>query len=109
MCLGPDDQGEGSTKFSCGSEDGELVYASWVLPEEENASYIESSFPAHYGPMVSLERSPFYKDVMLTVCRDTSLFFEADIKTESCIQPSCLADSQTVVSLERSPFYSAEM
>jgi len=61
------EEGEDATKFVVGTEDGELVYGIWQLPEEEGATHIQSSYAAHYGPVVALERSPFFQDIMLTV------------------------------------------
>lgn len=56
--------------FFVGSFDGELVYADFVKPEhEENPDYAKSTLQAHVGPIISLERSPFFDDVILT-CGD---------------------------------------
>ena len=54
--------------FNVASFDGEVVQASCIRPEgEENPDYTRSCVQAHVGPVVSLERSPFFEDVLLTV------------------------------------------
>ncbi|MEW5301410.1 MAG: hypothetical protein WDW36_004270 [Sanguina aurantia] len=54
--------------LSVGSFDGELVLTDFVKPEgEDNPDYMKSCLQAHVGPITSLERSPFFDDVILTV------------------------------------------
>ncbi len=54
--------------FFLGSTDGELAYADFVRPEgEDNPDYTKAITQAHVGPLVSLERSPFFDDILLTV------------------------------------------
>ncbi|GLC44506.1 hypothetical protein PLESTB_000065900 [Pleodorina starrii] len=56
--------------FFAGSFDGELVYADFIKPEgEENPDYAKSCLQAHVGPVIALERSPFFEDIVLT-CGD---------------------------------------
>lgn len=60
----------GQGLFYAGSFDGELVYADFIKPEgEENPDYAKSCLQAHVGPIIALERSPFFEDVVLT-CGD---------------------------------------
>jgi hypothetical protein len=33
LCLSPAEEGDEAYKFTCGTEDGDLVYATWSLPE----------------------------------------------------------------------------
>eukprot|EP00798_Chlamydomonas_sp_ICE-L_P031615 gene31615-6811_t len=54
--------------FFVGSFDGELVYADFVRPEgEDNPDYSKSCNQIHVGPIVALQRSPFFDDVILSV------------------------------------------
>lgn len=54
--------------FAVGSSDGELVLADYVKAEgDDNPEYVKSITQAHVGPVVSLERSPFFHDILLTV------------------------------------------
>jgi len=73
-------EGEDATKFNIGTEDGEVVEGSWILPEEEGASYLRSSYTGHYGPVVSLQRSPFFDDTLLTVGDWTFCLFKSGAK-----------------------------
>lgn len=65
-------------KFICTTEDGALVSAVWnkmkggddaVLDEEDSSadSFVQSVAPGHFGPCQSLQVSPFYPDIWLTV------------------------------------------
>ncbi|GIL86238.1 hypothetical protein Vretimale_13768 [Volvox reticuliferus] len=88
--------------FFAGSFDGELVYADFIKPEgEENPDYAKSCLQAHVGPVIALERSPFFEDVVLT-CGDwqwqlwqegssTPLFqsgYAQDYYTAACWSPT---------------------
>ncbi|EKX50168.1 hypothetical protein GUITHDRAFT_161883 [Guillardia theta CCMP2712] len=73
-------EGEDATKFNIGTEDGEVVEGSWILPEEEGATYLKSSYTGHYGPVVSLQRSPFFDDTLLTVGDWTFCIFKSGAK-----------------------------
>ncbi|PNW72384.1 hypothetical protein CHLRE_16g674515v5 [Chlamydomonas reinhardtii] len=88
--------------FYAGSFDGELVYADFVKPEgEENPDYAKSCLQAHVGPVIALERSPFFDDIVLT-CGDwqwqiwqegqsTPLFqsgYAQDYYTAACWSPT---------------------
>ena len=49
-----------------------MVKGTWVLEEGEKASgekasYLESCYPAHFGPITAVQRSPFFEDCILTV------------------------------------------
>lgn len=81
LCLSPATEGEEVTHFHLGTEDGELVNGSWLLPEaEENPSHVISSHAAHYGPVVSVQRSPFFQDTILTVGDWTFNIYKAAAK-----------------------------
>jgi hypothetical protein len=58
---------EWKSEFAVGTEDGQLVHGTWVLPEEEGALFVKSTVLAHYGPTVAVERSPFFEECVLTV------------------------------------------
>merc|ERR1719494_7809 len=61
-----------SSKFYVATEDGELIYLDWKPTKDIDTGKIVSQKPefcieAHDGPMKSLEKSPFFKDIFLTV------------------------------------------
>jgi len=57
--------------FCIGSFDGEIVNGNYLRPdssgENESTDCTRSIVQAHVGPVVALQRSPFYDDVMLSV------------------------------------------
>ncbi|GMH45419.1 hypothetical protein BSKO_13376 [Bryopsis sp. KO-2023] len=56
------------TEFFASSFDGEVAYADWVRPEdEEHPEHTKSITMSHCGPVKSLQRSPFFDGVLLSV------------------------------------------
>ncbi|XP_062872021.1 dynein axonemal intermediate chain 3 [Trichomycterus rosablanca] len=61
-----------STKFYAGTEDGDIVYADWKQEKDNESGRLYSPKPTHcfrvHDSLVNtVLRSPFYKDVILTV------------------------------------------
>ncbi|XP_072024061.1 dynein axonemal intermediate chain 3-like isoform X2 [Amphiura filiformis] len=61
-----------TTKFFVGTEDGELVYADWKLEKDADSGKIQPPRPQfckllHHRSINTLQRSPFYKDIILVV------------------------------------------
>ncbi|XP_053542409.1 dynein axonemal intermediate chain 3 isoform X2 [Ictalurus punctatus] len=61
-----------STKFYVGTEDGELVYTDWKLEKDNESGRLSSPKPTHvfqvHDSLVNtVLRSPFFKDIVLTV------------------------------------------
>ncbi|XP_060749734.1 dynein axonemal intermediate chain 3 isoform X2 [Tachysurus vachellii] len=61
-----------STKFYVGTEDGELVYTDWKLEKDNESGRLSSPKPthvshAHDSLVNTVLRSPFFKDILLTV------------------------------------------
>jgi len=61
-----------NTKFHVATEDGELVYLDWKPTKDIDTGKIVSSRPefctdAHDGSINTLQKSPFIKDIILTV------------------------------------------
>ncbi|XP_075471750.1 dynein axonemal intermediate chain 3 isoform X2 [Ascaphus truei] len=61
-----------NTKFFAGTEDGELVYTDWKLEKDGDTGRLISSKPSqtyviHDGLVHTVQRSPFFKDIILTV------------------------------------------
>ncbi|ELT93513.1 hypothetical protein CAPTEDRAFT_210544 [Capitella teleta] len=60
------------THFYVGSEDGEIVYTDWMPQKDQDSGKIQTPKPEWYhgihdGPVSALQRSPFFKDVILCV------------------------------------------
>ncbi|KAF7202719.1 dynein axonemal intermediate chain 3 [Nothobranchius furzeri] len=60
-----------NTKFYFGTESGELVYTDWKLEKDEFGRLCMPKplqcFPTHHWLVNSIQRSPFFKDIILTV------------------------------------------
>ncbi|XP_058964872.1 dynein axonemal intermediate chain 3-like [Pocillopora verrucosa] len=61
-----------SSKFFIGTEEGDLVYMDWKPEKDTDSGKIVSPRPeqvwlAHDGPITTLQRSPFFRDILLTV------------------------------------------
>jgi len=74
--LGKKDQGKAlenaTSKFFVGTEEGDLAYLDWKPEKDTDTGKIitprpEIIFNAHEGPISVLQRSPFYKDIILSV------------------------------------------
>ncbi|XP_033738311.1 WD repeat-containing protein 63-like isoform X3 [Pecten maximus] len=60
------------THFYVGTEDGEIVYVDWMPQKDQDTGKIQTPKPEFYhsihdGPINTLQRSPFFKEVVLCV------------------------------------------
>ncbi|KAL4236475.1 WD repeat-containing protein 63 [Mactra antiquata] len=60
------------THFYVGTEDGEIVYVDWMPQKDQDTGKIQTPKPdfyhtVHDGPLSTVQRSPFFKDVVLCV------------------------------------------
>jgi WD40 repeat protein len=60
------------TMLYVGTEDGEIVYVDWMPAKDQESGKIQTPKPEfshtiHCGPIVTLQRSPFFRDVILCV------------------------------------------
>ncbi|XP_060606254.1 dynein axonemal intermediate chain 3-like [Ruditapes philippinarum] len=60
------------THFYVGTEDGEIVYVDWMPQKDQDTGKIQTPKPdfyhtVHDGPLATVQRSPFFKDVVLCV------------------------------------------
>ena len=56
------------TAFFAGSMDGEIAYAEYHKPEDvQHPEYTKQTIDAHFGAISSLQRSPFFEDIVLSV------------------------------------------
>ncbi|XP_056132741.1 dynein axonemal intermediate chain 3 [Lampris incognitus] len=61
-----------NTKLYVGTEDGDLVYTDWRLEKDSDSGRLYSAKPSHCfsihsGVVTTVQRSPFFKDIILTV------------------------------------------
>lgn len=90
-----------------GTEDGEIVYADWMPQKDQDTGKIQTPKPAYYhvthdGPVVSMQRSPFFKDILLSVGGWTLALWKEGIssgpilESSACsVKMSCAAWSPT--------------
>jgi len=56
------------TAFFAGSMDGEIAYAEYHKPEDvQHPEYTKMTIDAHFGAISTLQRSPFFEDIVLSV------------------------------------------
>ncbi|WAR24235.1 DNAI3-like protein [Mya arenaria] len=58
------------THFFVGTEDGEIVYVDWMPQKDQDTGKIQTPKPdfyhtVHDGPLTTVQRSPFFADVLL--------------------------------------------
>eukprot|EP00891_Asterochloris_glomerata_P001605 jgi/Astpho2/1605/e_gw1.00028.2.1_t len=87
-------KGAAQSTFFVSSFDGELVYADWMRPEgEEHPEHCKSISKAHAGAVVTLQRSPFFDDILLST-GDWSWALWQEGRHDICLFQSLLAAAQ---------------
>ncbi|KAK6180530.1 hypothetical protein SNE40_012670 [Patella caerulea] len=84
------------THFYVGTEDGEVVFVDWMPQKDQDTGKIQTPKPDYYhalhdGPVTTLQRSPFFKDIVLSVGGWTLALWKEGV-TSGPILHSC-ADS----------------
>merc|ERR1719188_479889 len=87
-----DDKGNKQlTNFYASTEEGELIFGDWAARTEEDRKpeYCKQQFPVSktFRPMLSLERSPFFPDILLGVT-DWAFYIWKDGVKEHLFQSS---------------------
>ncbi|CAL1545233.1 unnamed protein product [Lymnaea stagnalis] len=80
------------TYIFVGTEDGEVVYVDWMPQKDQDSGKIQTPKPAFYhtihdGPIVSMERSPFFKDVLLSVGGWTFSLWKEGVSSGPILMP----------------------
>lgn len=83
-----------NTMFFVGTEDGEVVYCDWKPNKDsESGKFIAPlpsySFNVHFGPVHSVERSPFFREVILTVGGCTWALWREGAQSGYLLSSSC--------------------
>ncbi|XP_030628081.1 dynein axonemal intermediate chain 3 [Chanos chanos] len=89
-----------STKFYIGTEDGELVYTDWRMEEESDSGCLHSvktsqSFVVHDSQVNTVQRSPFFTDIILTVGGWTFAVWRESIMIDPVIISPCSQERYT--------------
>uniref|UniRef100_A0A674C8J6 Dynein axonemal intermediate chain 3 n=1 Tax=Salmo trutta TaxID=8032 RepID=A0A674C8J6_SALTR len=82
-------------------QDGELVYTDWKLEKDNDSGRLFSAKPSHQfiihdGQVNTVRRSPFFKDIILTVGGWTFAIWKEGVMNGPIIQSSCSQKKCTV-------------
>uniref|UniRef100_A0A4W5K6L2 Dynein axonemal intermediate chain 3 n=1 Tax=Hucho hucho TaxID=62062 RepID=A0A4W5K6L2_9TELE len=82
-------------------QDGELVYTDWKLEKDNDSGRLFSAKPSHRfiihdGQVNTVRRSPFFKDIILTVGGWTFAIWKEGVMNGPIIQSSCSQKKCTV-------------
>ncbi|XP_076440866.1 dynein axonemal intermediate chain 3-like isoform X2 [Babylonia areolata] len=83
------------TYLYIGTEDGEIVYGDWMPQKDQDTGKLQTPKPSYYhslhdGPVISLNRSPFLKEVVLSVGGWTWAIWKEGVSS-GCILQSAAA------------------
>ncbi|KAA0706513.1 WD repeat-containing protein 63 [Triplophysa tibetana] len=90
-----------STKLFVGTEDGELVYTDWKMEKDNDSGRLFSPKPTHrfvlYDTLINtVSRSPFFKDIILTVGSWSFAVFKEGLTNGWILQSCCSQIMYTV-------------
>uniref|UniRef100_H2Y8V0 WD repeat domain 63 n=1 Tax=Ciona savignyi TaxID=51511 RepID=H2Y8V0_CIOSA len=80
--------------YFIGTEDGEVIYASFKLEKDNETGKSNVPKPSwavapHDGPINTLQRNPFFKDILLTAGGWTFALWKEGVTTGAILQSSC--------------------
>ncbi|KAM7100196.1 dynein axonemal intermediate chain 3 isoform 2-T3 [Molossus nigricans] len=83
-----------STKFFVGTEEGEVLYADWKMERDSETGRLMTKKPVslnsvHDGVVHTVQRSPFYKDIILTIGGWNVAIWKEGVMTGPLLQSSC--------------------
>ncbi|XP_071773409.2 dynein axonemal intermediate chain 3 [Centroberyx gerrardi] len=90
-----------NTKLYIGTEDGEIVYTDWKLEKDNDSGRIYSAKPLHCFCthdwwVNTVQRSPFFKDIILTVGGWKFAIWKEDVMQGPILQSACSEQLCTV-------------
>uniref|UniRef100_A0A8C5LFH8 Dynein axonemal intermediate chain 3 n=1 Tax=Jaculus jaculus TaxID=51337 RepID=A0A8C5LFH8_JACJA len=82
------------TKFFVGTEEGEVIYTDWKMERDPETGRFVSKKPVnlytvHDGAIHTVQRSPFYKDIVLTIGGWNVAIWKEDVMTGPLLQTCC--------------------
>ncbi|XP_008062999.1 WD repeat-containing protein 63 [Carlito syrichta] len=82
------------TKFFMGTEEGEVIYTDWKLERDPETGRYTSKKPVslyavHDGAVHTIQRSPFYNDIILTVGGWNVAIWKEGVVTGPLLQSCC--------------------
>ncbi|XP_010118450.1 PREDICTED: WD repeat-containing protein 63, partial [Chlamydotis macqueenii] len=83
-----------TTDFFVGTEDGEIVYSDWKM--EIDSEKHAQKYTTHTETITTLQRSPFFKDIILSVGGRSFAIWKEGVTNGPILQSSCSAGRNTV-------------
>uniref|UniRef100_H0WWX6 Dynein axonemal intermediate chain 3 n=1 Tax=Otolemur garnettii TaxID=30611 RepID=H0WWX6_OTOGA len=82
------------TKFFVGTEEGEVIYTDWKLERDPETGRLMSKKPVsmhtvHDGAVHTIQRSPFYNDIILTIGGWNVAIWKENVMTGPLLQSCC--------------------
>uniref|UniRef100_A0A8C3SEI9 WD repeat-containing protein 63 n=1 Tax=Chelydra serpentina TaxID=8475 RepID=A0A8C3SEI9_CHESE len=89
------------TNFFVGTEDGEVIYSDWKMERESDSGRLISQKPAnkytiHDGVVRTIQRSPFFKDIILSVGGWNFAIWKEGVTSGPILQSCCSSKRYTV-------------
>ncbi|NWZ48337.1 WDR63 protein, partial [Haliaeetus albicilla] len=85
-----------STDFFVGTEDGEIIYSDWKMEiESDSAKPHTQKDTIHTETINTLQRSPFFKDIILSVGGRNFAIWKEGVTNGPILQSSCSAGRNT--------------
>ncbi|KAM8790421.1 dynein axonemal intermediate chain 3 isoform 1-T1 [Rhynchonycteris naso] len=81
-------------RFFVGTEEGEVIYTDWKTERDPETGRLMSKKPLslytiHDGAVHTIQRSPFYKDIVLTIGGWNVAIWKEGVKSGPLLQSSC--------------------
>ncbi|KAM6168306.1 dynein axonemal intermediate chain 3 [Erethizon dorsatum] len=88
------------TKFFVGTEEGEVIYTDWKMERDPDTGRMMAKkplalFSVHDGAVHTIQRSPFYNDIILTVGGWNVAIWKEGVTTGPLLQSCCAAKRYT--------------
>ncbi|XP_040607574.1 dynein intermediate chain 3, axonemal [Mesocricetus auratus] len=83
-----------STKFFVGTEEGEVIYTDWKMERDSETGRFMPKKPVnlytvHDGAVHTVQRSPFYNDIILTIGGWNVAIWKEEVMTGPLLQTCC--------------------
>ncbi|NXE06677.1 WDR63 protein, partial [Lophotis ruficrista] len=86
-----------TTDFFVGTEDGEIVYSDWKMEiDSDSIKPHAQKYTTHTETINTLQRSPFFKDIILSVGGRSFAIWKEGVTNGPILQSSCSAGRNTV-------------
>ncbi|XP_040533261.1 dynein axonemal intermediate chain 3 isoform X1 [Gallus gallus] len=84
-----------SNNFFVGTEDGEIIYSDWEMKTKSNEEKIGKKYTIHKEAVNTVQRSPFFKDIILSVGGWNFAIWKENVTNGPILQSNCAAQRYT--------------